>query len=122
MIQRELETIGKYGCYFLSLLKIGGDGYIKNFYEYYKVFNNLGWMDADCTILNPSKILNLLLGKNVEVVKSETLDENADFIVEYWFNPRTGFHHFKLPDWDPLGESVTCKEGYIESYRLFYVN
>lgn len=117
-IQKINESIGKYGCYFLCLLHTvdSEDDAIK----LYKKYTKLGYMEDDCTILNPSAILAELQGRSYRVVKSTTDDSNADLRVLYWYNPRTKLHHFTLPDWDPLGDSITRKEGYVESYRLFY--
>jgi hypothetical protein len=80
-----------------------------------------GYIDKECTVLNPSGIALLLSNEKYEVTKVKTLPKlnDGDWYVERWHNKSTGFNHFKLPDCDTLESSVTVKEGSIVSYRLF---
>lgn len=123
-IQKKCEIIGKSGCYFLTLLASVGvsDQYV---IRYYDVAINKKAMDADCYVKDPATLLKLVTGKNYKVVKSDTLDDKADIIIAKW---KTATHeHFVLMNkenqviYDALGESNTVKNGYIDSYRLFYV-
>jgi hypothetical protein len=123
-IQKKLEYIGKYGCYFFCLLKLGK---MENQYlYYYNLFLEKGWIDRECTVFKPWLILKELLGKTYNVEKTTTFDEKATFIIAYFYNPSTKLHHFVIIDkkknviYDSLGDSNTVKNGYIESYRLFY--
>lgn len=118
-IQTKLEQIGNYGCYFLSICCQAN--YQGNIIELYDFCVEKGWMESDCTVLNPGKIYWYLTGTEVWVVKT-TEEPKGDelFYVELWHNERTGYSHFKLPDVDTLKNSVTVREGKIHSYRIFY--
>ena len=79
------------------------------------------WMQANCRILQPDKILGLL---GVELDgwirhEKETYERKSNEIeIEKWFNSRTGHTHFIVGDpyrWDSLGESVTVREGTLQS-------
>jgi len=54
------------------------------------------------------------------------IEEGADFIFYNWYNARTGWYHFthgkkNVCTYDPLGYSITAKEGIIYSVRGFKV-
>lgn len=58
----------------------------------------------------------------------ETPIEKGVYAVGAFFNPRTKFTHFAVIDrekkvlFDPIaGGSVTCREGYLKSLRLFSI-
>mgnify|MGYP003538924120 FL=1 len=118
-IQQKLGYLYSGGCYLLCLAHyFGQDEDILKLYDY---FLKKGYIDEDCFVKDPVSIVKYLSGNNYTVEKTTTkptLQPN-DFIVEYWYNPRTKLHHFTLPDWDSLGFSTTRKEGVIESYRYF---
>lgn len=117
-IQEICKTIGESGCYFLTLLHFAKieDEAVK----YYKQFVKNKWLDEDCFVRQPTEIMKCLFGGEWRVVKSDKDDSNADFTVLLYYNPKTGYRHFTAKDYDPLGDSNTRKNGYIESYRLFY--
>lgn len=117
-IQEICKTIGGSGCYFLTLLHFAKieDEAVK----YYKQFVKNKWLDEDCFVRQPTEIMKCLFGGEWRVVKSDKDDFKADFAVLLYYNPKTGLRHFTARDWDPLGDSNTRKNGYIESYRLFY--
>lgn len=117
-IQTKLNHIGDYGCYFLCLLHKAGfkEDNIVEIYDYC-LKNN--WIDEDCTILRPDDIALYLFRTNLHCTITEQKPRNCVFYIECWYNKRTGYRHFKLPDWDSLENSVTVKEGYIESYRAY---
>ena len=117
-IQEICKTIGESGCYFLTLLHFAKieDEAVK----YYKLFVKNKWLDEDCFVRHPTEIMKCLFGGEWRVVKSDKEDSNADFVVTLYYNPKTGLRHFTAKDYDPLGNSNTRKNGYIESYRLFY--
>lgn len=117
-IQEICKTIGESGCYFLTLLhfaKVEEDAL-----KYYKLFVKNKWLDEDCFVRQPAEIARCLFGGSWQVKKSDKDDFKADFAVLLYYNPKTGLRHFTARDWDPLGDSNTRKNGYIESYRLFY--
>lgn len=125
-IQRELENIGKFGCYLLCMMynaKIPMESVIKVYDKLVKE----GWIDEECFIKNPATIMGYFItNTRWNVVKGEKIDKEADHIVARYHNKRTGLYHFVVVDkegnvvFDPLGNSTTVKEGYPESYRLFY--
>lgn len=58
--------INKYGCYFTSLVNYIISNHNSKFsqkdlYSFYKRFNQEGWLDKNCTVLNPTKILSYIL-------------------------------------------------------------
>lgn len=120
-IQKTLENIGKYGCGFLSVCHQLGVSDLETLL-YYNICLRQGIIDAECYVNDWGKLATFIDpdGNKYRVEKSNLKDKKAAFYIEYWYNPRTKLHHFKLKDWDPLGDSVTVKEGMIESYRNFY--
>lgn len=120
-IQKTLENIGKYGCGLLSVCHHFGVSDLETML-YYNICKKQGIIDADCYVNDWGKLATFIDpdDNKYRVEKSNLKDKKAAFYIEYWYNPRTKLHHFKLKDWDPLGDSVTVKEGMIESYRNFY--
>lgn len=128
-LQKFCLEIGNYGCYLISIykaiLKTSSDACIlariANDYDSLKEHSIIG---NDCEILQPAKICRLY-GINVTVEKTNKWPDNALFVIGKWHNKRTGYSHFVLMkgpkevEYDPLGDSVTVKEGDIESYRAF---
>lgn len=122
-LQKKLENIGKYGCYFLSILKAFDR--TADFLELYDKYTSKGFMDADCFVKNPIGIVRDLSGYHKWNVEKTTSFKLGSIVIAYYYNKSTGLHHFVLFDnnnklvWDPLGESNTVKNGVIESYRVF---
>lgn len=117
-IQEICKQIYEGGCYFLTLLhfaKVEEDAV-----KYYKQFVKNKWLDEDCFVRQPTEIMRCLFGGDWKVAKSDKDDTNADFVVQLYYNPKTGLRHFVAKDYDPLGKSNTRLNGYVESYRLFY--
>jgi hypothetical protein len=121
-IQKELENIGKYGCGFLCLCHKMGIADSELLF-YYRQALKKDLVDSECYVKDWGKLATFLCpdGQTYRCEKSNLKDRKAAFYIEYWYNPRTKLRHFKLKDWDSLGESVTVKEGMIESYRNFYL-
>ena len=134
-IESFLESAGKYSCYFDCLLKIAEDYTGFNF-DYittvqmcstryvnktpYLTFNWNDYTDkANFDVNYPALILELLTGKKWTVTKEPAnyKPKRGDIIVECWVNG--GRKHFRMKDYDPLQNSVTVKEGHIDSYRVF---
>lgn len=128
-LQKFCLEIGNGGCYLISIykaiLKTSTDACILariiTDYDYLKEHNIIG---DGCEILQPAKICERY-GINVTVEKTKNWPNNALFVIGKWHNKRTGYSHFVLMkgprdvEYDPLGDSVTVKEGDIESYRAF---
>lgn len=122
-IQKELENLGKYGCGFLCLCHVMKIPESELLFYFHKAMD-VGLIDSECYVKDWGKLATFLCPTGWEKFRCEkaTLkDRKATFYIEYWYNPRTKLHHFKLPDFDPLGDSVTVREGMIESYRNFYL-
>lgn len=124
-IQEIYKNLGDYGCYFFSLLKHFGK--LDKSVDLYIKYREKGWIDTDCFIKKPLEIVKDLSNyPNWRMEKSNAFDSRAEIIVAYYYNPTTRLHHFVLHNasnklrWDSLGESNTVKNGYVESYRLFY--
>ena len=128
-LQKFCLEIGNYGCYLLSIYKAilntSTDACIlariANDYDYFKEHYIIG---DDCEILQPEMICKRY-GINVVVEKTKNWPDNALFVIGKWHNKRTGYSHFVLMKgprevaYDPLGDSLTVKNGDIESYRVF---
>ena len=56
-----------------------------------------------------------------DVAKLGKVGDN-DYTEAEWFNPRTGFTHFRRRYVDTLRDSVTVKEGYVKQYRIYTVH
>jgi hypothetical protein len=82
-----------------------------------------GWDDncissKDCTVYDGAKFLRLLTGDRwVKEYGSGIL--RGPYIVQEWYNDRTRYNHFLLPDFDSLRSSITVKEGYCRSTRVY---
>lgn len=128
-LQKFCLEIGNYGCYLISIYKAilntSTDACIlariANDYDYFREHSIIG---DDCEILQPEMICRHY-GINVVVEKTKKWPSNALFVIGKWHNKRTGYTHFVLMkgprevEYDPLGNSVTVKEGDINSYRAF---
>lgn len=124
--QRELEYLGNYGCYYFSICYSLGVTDIVKALEIYRKSVKLGFMDKDCYIKNPGLLAGMISGHTYKVTKTierPKMDSKKDFIIGEYYNPKTNFTHFcnvtNTPIYDPLGDSVTVKEGFIRSYRYF---
>lgn len=132
------KSVGNYACYFLCLQKIA-ENYTGFDYDtetliqicsaHYMV-NGKQWLTfnwdnyddpANFDVNDPESILNMLTGKKwaVSIEPSTYKPKKNELYIECWKNPRTGLKHFRLRDWDPLSNSVTVKEGKLDSYRVF---
>lgn len=128
-LQKFCLEIGNYGCYLIcvykAILKSSSDACILariiTDYDFFKDHTIIG---NDCEILQPALICKRY-GINVTVEKTKNWPSNALFVIGKYHNKRTGYSHFTLMkgprevEYDPLGDSVTVKEGDIESYRAF---
>lgn len=86
------------------------------------------WLEEDMTVLQWEKIVEDLTGLKTSYLGHSGADvvcnKNQREILQ-WFNKRTNFKHFTCGDgkghctYDPLGESVSVREGYVLSKRIF---
>lgn len=126
-LDKKVEKIYEYGCYFLDLLFISKykEPTLEEIIECYDSFTATGWMDEECYVKDPCAILNFFTGKKYSVTKDSVFDSRAAHIIGYYYNQNTNLHHFVVMDkynkvrWDSIEDSNTVKNGFIESYRLF---
>ena len=81
-----------------------------------------GWVQKDYTVADSLALLNQYTGKKFRRVEVSTLPseiKDNEFSIEKWFNPRTGYTHFKRRFVDTLTSSVTVKEGFIKEYYIY---
>lgn len=128
--QKELEIIGNYGCAFISLLHALNITSIDKCLELFRKGKKEGVLDEDCTVLNWDKLAKMISGHTYQTTKVDGKERpktySKDILIARYHNKRTNFYHFcdvTHELYDPLENSVTVKEGYIESYRLLtFVN
>lgn len=130
-------NIRTFGCYYMVLLHIAekftgvepspSDIAIK----FYWNLIDSGYMDEECTILNPVQILHYLGFKEVGLVKYSNADYQPDsqelevLKFEYDPDPDTHWEHFVAGcghghvAWDPWGVSQTATKGTLVSKRIF---
>jgi hypothetical protein len=120
--QKIMEEIGKFGCYFLCLVRIAEEetGHRIDAIPFYTIGQRLGYIVKECFINDPAKLLGLMTKKRWKV-KKESPEYKAEpserEVLHYVY--RIG--HFVLPDYDPYGDSETVRKGRLESKRIFEV-
>jgi hypothetical protein len=123
--------INEYGCYMMSILylaeKNGGESpgaeLINSLYDR---FVRMGLMTASCKILNPEHIF-AYMGLIVEYTDKHELPtrECGPDELEILKFTRPGYSHFVAGDgaggveYDPMGESITVRDGVLQSKRIF---
>lgn len=126
-LDKKVEKIYKYGCYFLDLLFISKyqEPTFEEIINYYDTFITKGYMDEECYVRDPCAILTYLTGKKYSVKKGLAFDSSAAHVIGCYYHPMTNLHHFVVMNkynevlWDSIENSYTVKKGFIESYRLF---
>ena len=134
------DALRKSGCYFFSLLRIvecikfKEQGLKHDFTGFtddqiIALFNQcveIGWVEKDCFIVNPVKVLNLALNKDLFTsVRKSTSAPNSGYFVTYIKKSSSSFHFLIIGiggaiDWDSWEESNYKTEKYpIDSYRVF---
>lgn len=123
-VQTRLKNISDYGCLFLALCTIIEEvtGKEADIIGIFQLSRQKGWLGADYTVEDSIAILNEYTGKSFKREIFETLPDTIrdnEFTIEKWFNPRTGYTHFKRRFVDTLLSSVTVKEGRIKEYYIY---
>ena len=130
-LQTICGTAHESACHFLVLCSIADEyrydhnlPYI-DIIEAGRMLRSKGLMDSEFFIKDDGcKVLSLLTnGKKwtrKDVVKLGQINDN-DYTEAIYFNPRTQFRHFRRRYFDTLRDSVTVKEGYVESYRIYTI-
>jgi hypothetical protein len=118
-----INTIGKYGCYLLSLFQIVDLPLTTDIYEVelkhlYSRYLEKGWMDRECSIINGPAILTHLTGDLWEVEKIDIpvlpdapLGPNTEIIYCYHAFSGDGYH-FKTAYCDTETERARLLAGF----------
>lgn len=121
MIQSIAKLLGENGCYFFCILKRFGREY--DALKLYEDFLKKGYLEKDCYLVRPDLIAEAVSGQKW-TVRKESKDyvcKPGEWEVQRWERKTPGliYNHFVLPDWDPLGTSMTRVSGVLESKRIF---
>jgi hypothetical protein len=123
--QKIMEILGRDGCYFLCLVRLA-ETITQNRIDAIPVYIEAvdrKWMDADCFIVQPHRVLELMTGRRWTVRKEDkkylTAPGELEVLRYEGTVGRTTIGHFVLPDYDPLGSSLTVQNGYLVSKRIF---
>jgi len=128
--QAKSLQIGKFGCYFLCLLKLAEKaGIFADVLYWYDVAEGSAFMGEDptqrgsrCFVFEPARLLSLLFGNRVQwtmTKESATYEAKADELVVLRYDIPNVSGHFVLDDWDPMGSSITKEKGILVSKRVF---
>ena len=123
-IQTKLLKIGSDGCLFLCLCSIIEEvtGFPCDIIGILQESLAKGWLKKDFTVSDSLALLQEYTGKKFRRVEVSTLPteiKDNEFSIEHWFNPNTGYEHFKRRFVDTLTTSVTVKEGVIAEYYIY---
>jgi hypothetical protein len=121
------------GCYLMSILFMVNK--YTNFSFSADLINHIyvkllgrGWMENDCTILNPEAIFRYL---ELPVRYTDRHEPPTricgpnEFEILLWSYPERGWLHFVagngcgITTYDPWGVSMTATRGHLESKRIF---
>lgn len=129
-LQSLFGTMKDESCHFLTLCSIADeylfahDGPYIDLIGIIRTSQTKGWITDDFYVTNDgTPILEHLTGKKwtrKEVVKLPTIGDN-DYTEAIWYNPQTGYHHYRRRYFDTLNKSKTVAEGYIEKYYIYTV-
>ena len=130
-MQKTALEIGRYGCYFLSIVEAAERETGKNFpiMSTFLDMSKRGYIGEDSYILAPDRIMTELTGKAYAVrheSKSYKAKAGEIEILRYeWRRKGDVSAHFVLGDgngrvaFDPLDGANTVKNGVVESKRIF---
>ena len=124
-----LARMGDEACLFLCLCSIAeewfGDfnksGRSLDIAEFAMRCRDKGYID-DTWTCHTEDILLLATGvswRKAEVKEIPAVVPDEMYTVEKWFNPRTGYTHFRRRWGDTVKDSVTVREGKFECYYTF---
>ena len=123
--QNILKNIGTDGCYFLCLCTIieetNNDD--ADILEIARTAIENDWMDNEYWIKDACAILRHFTKRDFkkrEMSELPAVVKDNEFTIEKWYNERTNLNHFKRRFVDTWNNSVTVKEGYIETYYFFW--
>lgn len=120
-IQQILKSLGDGGCYFLCILKHFDQE--EEAVRWYHKAVGLKYMKPDCYLDYPNQIAQMLSKKRWTVRHEGPTYEPGpkEWVIDRYERKTTmGTQaHFVLPDWDPLGNSLTRSQGALVSKRVF---
>lgn len=123
-IQTVLLNCGNYGCNFLSLLSIAEDVTSDklDILNVYKESLLRGFVTDDFYVNSTLGLLHMLTGRNwkrseVEEITHQLKDN--EYSIAVYYNPATGYTHFRRRAYDTLEYSKTVEEGYIKKYYIY---
>ena len=131
MIQNICEALGESGCYFFSILHIAEEitGKKLDPIAAYSECIEAGFMDSECFITYPGRILERYTGTMYEVSKAGTDAKPlpGEFEILRFERKETGVthSHFVVGDgtgrvkYDPYQDSKTVRDGALVSKRIF---
>lgn len=125
--QSVMKTLGEYGCYFLSLVRLSEKirGKRIDAVAAFVIALERKWADKDATMLDPAAILSAMSGKRFTVRKEDAGYKAAPNEYEVLLFTNGSYSHFVLGDgngnveYDPLGKSRSVAEGKITGKRIF---
>jgi len=133
MYQKIAETMGKDGCYIFSLIYLAEKVSRTNIdaLDVYRRALESGYIESDCYVREPVKLLEMLTGKKWAMVKGSSTyatkkDEFEILRFEYTAG-RSIIGHFVVGDgvgrveYDPYGDSRTVRVGKLISKRVFWL-
>jgi len=111
-------------CHFLALCSIAEEvnGEPIDFLDVIRVAFENKLIDKEFFVQDNCGLLSVLTGKSWAMTEVGELPEvinDNEYTEAIYFNPRTKFKHFRRRGFDTLENSVTVKEGYISSYRIY---
>lgn len=125
-IQDVMKMVGSDGCHFLTLCSIAEE-YLNKPIDLIGLIRHCQskrWITNDFWVKNDgTPILNYLTNKKwtrKEVDKLPVIRDN-DYTEAIYYNPNTGFHHYRRRGIDTLSYSITVRDGYIEKYYIYTV-
>ena len=127
MRQKKHLILGDGGCYFISIICLGESisGEEVDDIRMYDIALSKKWIEKDCYVRYPDSILSYITGKKWKVRKepADYIPKAGEFVIERWEWKQTmkTLSHFKLPNYDPYGDSETVKNGNLVSKRIFYM-
>ena len=126
MRQKVFEIIGGFGCYFLCILKLCEEriGVDLDVEKAYQLAVRQGWMDTDCYMRYPEKLLSHYRGGKWKPARKESVGyvpKPGELCVQRYELAKTmeTKSHFVLAEWDPYGDSETRLKGELVSWRIF---
>ena len=129
--QRDMEAIGKDGCYFLSIIHLAETIRCQpiDAIQIYHHAVEQEWITSDCYIKHPDKLLSYLTSTRWSIRKEpSSYEPRPGELCILRYERKEGMRtwaHFVVGDrdkkivYDPYGASKTVAMGYLASMRIF---